>query len=91
MTKKEYVLQFLERMGRENDIALAMSLIIQTGELTDDMFNLLYTIIQQGINDMTKEQDIIAMHKIQQHIKKIQQQEQESYNEEDLDELLAQI
>jgi len=91
MTKKEYLLAFLERMSPGNDIALAISILVNVGNMWDEMINQLYTIIEWSIKSVNNKKEMEKFENLQQVIKKIQNAENNQNDIWELDAMLASL
>lgn len=91
MTKKEYLLAFLERMSPDNDIALAISTLVHIGNMWDEMINQLYTIVDGAIKSVNSKQEREKFENLQQVMKKIQDTENNQNYTWELDAMLASL
>lgn len=91
MTKKEYLLAFLERMSPDNDIALAMLTIMKNTDVSELMMDQLYSIVHESIKTAINDEDKQKFMNLQEVIQKIKNTEINQDNSSELDAMLASI
>ena len=91
MTKKEYLLAFLERMSPDNDIALAMLTMMKNTDISELMMDQLYNIVHESIKSAINDQDKQKFMNLQEVIQKIKNTETNQDNSSELDAMLASI
>jgi hypothetical protein len=75
MTKKEYILTFLDRMGDDNDIALAMRTILQYTTLDDTMIDQMYLLISNAVHSANSQSERDKFALMQETLQRIRQAE----------------